>query len=109
MTADDRNESNSSTPEFLVEFCCVKCTLYSVVRGWADTALEQFQPADIVILLQTLVLCDEDPLQRLQRLRRDIRRQHESFRNIPKTLGRMLCSLIRHCIGSTDELVSVMD
>jgi hypothetical protein len=28
----NRNESNSSTPEFLVEFCCDKCTLYSVVR-----------------------------------------------------------------------------
>jgi hypothetical protein len=30
IPADDRNESKSNTPEFLVEVCCVKCKMYSV-------------------------------------------------------------------------------
>jgi D-arabinose 1-dehydrogenase-like Zn-dependent alcohol dehydrogenase len=32
ITADDQNASNSSTPDYLIEFCCAKSTLYSVVR-----------------------------------------------------------------------------
>jgi len=34
-------------------------------RSTADTVLEQLQPADLSILLQTIVLCEEDPLNEI--------------------------------------------
>jgi hypothetical protein len=39
--------------------------LTAVARRKADSVLEQLQPAGISCLLQTIVLCEEDPLNEI--------------------------------------------